>query len=130
MNLIFESSPMISLHSLSACRRYDYDNFTCIGKCQRCNDSQMFDRFKEAVDSQDHFNKEETIRAVPIIVYHAFVPIDDKGESLIPTDTSVNLFEEEMKYFHNNDFKVMTMKDLVYIQNINTLSISGSNLNS
>ena len=90
----------------------------------------MFDRFKEAVDSQDHFNKDGTIRAIPIIVYHAFVPIDDKGESVIPTDTSVNLFEEEMKYLHDNDFEVMTMKDLVYIQNTNTLSINGSNLNS
>ena len=35
-----------------------------------------------------------------------------------------------MKYLHDNDFKVITMKDLVYIQNINTLSINGSNLNS
>ena len=114
---------MISLHSLSACRRYDYDNFTCIGKCQRYSNSQMFDRSKEVVDSQDHFNK-DGIREI------AFVPIDDIGESVILTDTSLNLFEEEMKYLHENDFKVITMKDLVYIQNTNTLSINGSNLNS
>jgi peptidoglycan/xylan/chitin deacetylase (PgdA/CDA1 family) len=105
---------------------YDYDNFTCIGKCQRYNNSQMFDRFKEAVDSQVHFNEDGTIRAIPIIVYHAFVPIDDIGESMIPTDTSVNLFEAEMKYLHDNDFKAITMKDLVYLQNTNTLSINGS----
>lgn len=109
---------------------YDYDNFTCIDECQRYNNSQMFDRFKAAVDSQIHFNKDGTIRAIPIIVYHAFVPIEDIGESVIPTDTSVNLFEDEMKYLHDNDFKVITMKDLVYIQNTNTLSINGSNLNS
>ena len=89
----------------------------------------MFDRSKEVVDSQDHFNK-DGIREIPIIVYHAFVPIDDLGESVILTDTSLNLLEEEMKYLHDNDFKVITMKDLVYIQNINTLSINGSNLNS
>lgn len=109
---------------------YDYDNSTCIDKCQRYNNSQMFDRFKAAVDSQIQFNKDGTIRAIPIIVYHAVVPIEDIGESVIPTDTSVNLFEEEMKYLHDNDFKVITMKDLVYIQNTNTLSINGSNLNS
>jgi hypothetical protein len=45
---------------------------------------------------------------------------------VIPTDTSVNLFEAEMKYLHDNDFKVITMKDLVYIQNTKTLSINGS----
>jgi len=105
---------------------YDYDNFTCVGKCQRYNNSQMFDRFKEAVDSQVYFNEDGTIRAIPIIVYHAFVPIDDIDESVIPTDTSVNLFEAEMKYLHDNDFKVITMKDLVYIQNTKTLSINGS----
>ena len=68
---------------------YDYDNLTCIG-----NNSQMFDRFVKAVNSQNYYNKDGIVRAIPITVYHAFVPYDDVIESKIPTDTSVNLFDE------------------------------------
>jgi hypothetical protein len=47
-------------------------------------------------------------------VYHSFTPLDDVSESKIPVDTSVNLFEREMKYLYDNGFKVITMADLAY----------------
>jgi peptidoglycan/xylan/chitin deacetylase (PgdA/CDA1 family) len=103
--------------------RYDYGNLSCIGICHYYNNSQMFERFVEAVNSQNDYNKDGTIRAIPIIVYHKFVLCDDVSQSKIPTDTSVNLFNLEMKYLHDNGFKVLTMADLGYDENRSTLYV-------
>ena len=102
---------------------YDYTNLTCINICQYYNNSQMFDKFVNAVNSQNYYNKDGIARAVPIIVYHAILPYDDVSESKIPTDTSLNLFDSEMKYLHDNGFKVLTMSDLEYNEDRNTLYI-------
>ena len=102
---------------------YDYSNLSCIDTCVEYNNSQMLDQFIEIVNSQSNFNVDGTVRAIPIIVYHAFVPYSDVSESPIPTDTSVNLFEQEMKYLHENDFKTLTMKDLRYDEKRDTLVI-------
>jgi peptidoglycan/xylan/chitin deacetylase (PgdA/CDA1 family) len=103
--------------------RYDYGNLSCIGICHYYNNSQMFERFVEAVNSQNDYNKDGTIRAIPIIVYHKFVLCDDVSESKIPTDTSVSLFNLEMKYLHDNGFKVLAMADLGYDENRSTLYV-------
>jgi peptidoglycan/xylan/chitin deacetylase (PgdA/CDA1 family) len=108
---------------------YDYRNLTCIDDCQYYNNSQMFDRFVKAINSQDYYNKDGLVKAIPIIVYHAFVPYDDVIESKIPTDTSVKLFDSEMKYLYENGFKVLTMADLGYDVNRGTLYITNSTTN-
>jgi len=83
------------------------------------NDSQMLDRFIEVVNSQKQYNKviptqavEEgvvsAVEAIPIIVYHR---IDNSGAQY---STTVSLFAEEMKYLHDNGFKVISLTDLVY----------------
>jgi hypothetical protein len=102
---------------------YDYGNLSCIDTCMEYNNSQMLDRFVEIVNSQKNFNKDGTVRAIPIIVYHAFVPYNDVSESRIPTDTNVDLFEQEMKYLRDNGFKTLTMKDLRYDEKRDTLVI-------
>jgi peptidoglycan/xylan/chitin deacetylase (PgdA/CDA1 family) len=102
---------------------YNYANLSCIDICQYYNNSQMFEKFVEVVNSQNGYNEDGIIRAIPIIVYHAFVPYDDVSESKIPTATSVNLFELEMKYLHDNGFKVITMANLGYDQERSTLYI-------
>ncbi len=83
----------------------------------------MFERFVEAVNIQNKYNKGGIIRAIAIIVYHSFVPLNDVSESKIPVDTSVNLFDAEMKYLHENGFKVLTMADLSYDENSNYMYI-------
>ena len=55
----------------------------------------------------------------PIIGYH---DIDNKKTI---TSTDVNLFDAEMKYLHDNGFKVLTMSDLGYDENSNYLYIKG-----
>jgi hypothetical protein len=75
------------------------------------NDTVIFEKFKEQVNSQTSYNsKKGFIDAIPIVAYHS---IDNsKGSS----STNVGLFASEMKYLHDNGFKVIPMSDLRYDQ--------------
>ena len=57
------------------------------------------------------------MNAIPIIGYH---DIDDNKTI---TSTDVNLFNAEMRYLHDNGFKVLTISDLGYDENRNYLYI-------
>jgi hypothetical protein len=83
------------------------------------NDTQIFSRFVELVNSQINFNKNDAIHAIPIIGYH---DIDDNRTI---TSTDVNLFDAEMKYLYDNGFKVLTMAELGYDEKSNFLYIKG-----
>lgn len=79
------------------------------------NDSQMFNRFIQVVNSQDKYNRpspsgqiSSAAESIPIIIYHR---VDNSGA---PYRTTVSLFAKEMKYLHDNGFKVVSMADLVY----------------
>ena len=81
------------------------------------NDTQIFQKFVELVNSQINFNKNGIINAIPIIGYHDI----DNNKTI--TSTDVDLFNAEMKYLHDNGFKVFTMSDLGYDENSNYLYI-------
>jgi Polysaccharide deacetylase len=83
------------------------------------HDTQIFEKFVRLVDSQTNFNRDGKINAVPIIGYHN---IEDDDAI---TSTHVSLFDAEMKYLHDNGYKVLTMSDLGYDENSNYLYISG-----
>jgi peptidoglycan/xylan/chitin deacetylase (PgdA/CDA1 family) len=87
------------------------------------DDTQMFQKFVEVVNSQNNYNKEGTINAVPIITYHniTFQSSDYENQ---PYDTNADLFDEEMRYLHDNNFKVITMSDLGYNGNSNSFYIT------
>ena len=72
------------------------------------SDTVMLDKFIKNVNSQIKYNNDETIRAIPIITYHK---VGDSGGTY---NTSLKLFEDQMKYLYENDFKVLTMADLAY----------------
>ena len=79
------------------------------------NDSQMFARFIQVVNSQDKYNKplltgqiSVTPKAIPITIYHR---IDNSGAPYGPT---VNLFAKEMKYLHDSGFKVISLANFLY----------------
>jgi hypothetical protein len=74
----------------------------------------MFHKFVSAVNNQSNYNKDGIVRAIPIIVYHILVNYPDLSESNRPIDTTVNLFDAEMRYLYDNGFKVITMSDLGY----------------
>ena len=82
------------------------------------NDQIIFQKFVEEVNSGINFNnKKGTVDAIPIIAYHS---IDNNGD---PYSTDVNLFETEMKYLHDNGFKVIPMSDLGYDEGTKSMYI-------
>jgi hypothetical protein len=87
----------------------------------------MFEKFVTAVNSQNKYNKDGIVMAIPIIIYHTIVTYPDLSDSNRPVDTTLNLFEAEMKYLHDNGFKVLTMADLGYDKNNNYLYIKTTN---
>jgi hypothetical protein len=82
------------------------------------NDQIIFQKFVGEVNSGINFNnKKGTVDAIPIIAYHS---IDNNGD---PYSTDVNLFEAEMKYLHDNGFKVIPMSDLGYDEGTKSMYI-------
>ncbi len=81
------------------------------------NDSKIFEKFVQIVNNQMNYNKNGVITAVPIIAYHSI----DNNKTRSSTD--INLFAEEMKYLHDNGFKIITMSDLGYNENTKYLYI-------
>ena len=72
------------------------------------SDEEMFEQFIEIVESQTKYNTENSIGAIPILIYHS---VDYSGD-----DYSINpdLFEKEMEYLFENGYKIFQMKDIVY----------------
>ena len=105
--------------TLNYANRYDIKERThnALDKRYSYNDTEIFSRFVELVDSQTNFNKNGIINAIPIIGYHDI----DKNKTI--TSTDVDLFNAEMKHLHDNGFKVFTMSDLGYDENSNYLYI-------
>ena len=86
----------------------------------------MFQKFTTAVNSLNNYNnKDGIVRAIPIIIYHTIVNYPDLSDSNRPVDTTLNLFDAEMKYLYDNGFKVLTMANLGYDENNNYLYIRG-----
>jgi peptidoglycan/xylan/chitin deacetylase (PgdA/CDA1 family) len=88
-------------------------------KTNSYDDSEMLNRFIEVVNSQAIYNTDGTINAIPIVTWHR---IDNSGEGDPGSyATTIDLFEKEIKYLHDNGFKVLTMADLGYDTNSNYL---------
>jgi peptidoglycan/xylan/chitin deacetylase (PgdA/CDA1 family) len=82
------------------------------------NDQTIFQKFVGVVNSGINFNnKKGAVDAIPIIAYHG---IDNNGD---PSSTDVTLFAAEMKYLHDNGFKVIPMSDLGYDESTNSMNI-------
>ncbi len=85
------------------------------------NDLKTFEMFVQEVNIQDKYNKVNgPVLAVPIVAYHM---IDN---TKAPYSTDVRLFDREMKYLHDNAFKVLTVNDLGYDTKNNFLYIKPS----
>jgi hypothetical protein len=83
-------------------KKYDY------------NSTAIFNKFLDVVDSQFKYNdnnNDGVINAIPLIAYHS---IDNDRTS---SSTDIDLFAAEMKYLHDNGFKVLTMHNIGYDQN-------------
>jgi hypothetical protein len=78
------------------------------------NDSQMFEKFVTEVNSQNKFNENGIVNAIPLIAYHDIVLLPDVSNSSEPSATTLNLFNAEMKYLHDNGFRIITFYNLGY----------------
>ncbi|HSF01288.1 MAG TPA: polysaccharide deacetylase family protein [Nitrososphaeraceae archaeon] len=72
------------------------------------SDGEMYEQFIDIVESQTKYNTENTIGAIPILIYHS---VDYSND-----DYSINpdLFEKEVEYLFENGYKIFQMKDIVY----------------
>jgi peptidoglycan/xylan/chitin deacetylase (PgdA/CDA1 family) len=86
-------------------------------KVNSYDDTSLYDRFVQVVNSQSQYNKNGTINAIPIIIYH------QAGDQEIDYSTNLDLFNKEMKYLHDGNFTVLTMADLGYNNKDNYLYI-------
>jgi hypothetical protein len=83
----------------------------------------MLQLFIADVNTQLKFNQGGVIKAIPIVIYHNFVTYPDVSFSKDAAETTVNLFDQEMKYLHDNGFRVLTMNQLGYDTTNNVLYI-------
>ena len=83
------------------------------------NSTAILNNFIQVVNSQSEYNNNGggVINAIPLIAYHNI------GNNLARSSTNIDLFNAEMKYLHDNGFKVMTMKDLGYDEMSNRLYV-------
>lgn len=87
------------------------------------NDSQMYDKFVREVNSQNKYNKNGIVNAIPLIAYHDIVLLPDIRDTNEPSATTLNLFNAEMKYLHDNGFRVITFYNLAYDERTNVFYI-------
>jgi peptidoglycan/xylan/chitin deacetylase (PgdA/CDA1 family) len=104
----------------------DSDTGTCATVRHEYDNTQMFQKFVSAVNNQSNYNNDGIVRTIPIIVYHTLVNYPDLSESNRPIDTTVNLFDAEMRYLYDNGFKVITMSDLGYDENSRSVYIKAT----
>jgi polysaccharide deacetylase len=99
--------------TLTFANRYSIREWShnAVDRKYKYNDAAIFQRFIQEVNSQQASNKNGGIDAIPIIAYHDI----DEEKAIDSTDT--NLFDQEMKYLHDNGFKVMPMSDIGYNEN-------------
>jgi len=113
----FDNGTLTFVNRYSA-REWSHNN---IDRANAFNDSKIFDTFVNEVNSQERYNKiNGPILAVPIIGYHSI----DNNKTRDSTD--VSLFAQEMKYLHDNGFKVLTMNELGYDTKNNVLYVKAS----
>ena len=99
-------------------REWSHNN---IDRANAFNDTKIFDTFVNEVNLQQKYNKVNgPLIAVPIIGYHSI----DNNKTRDSTD--VSLFAREMKYIHDNGFRVLTVNDLGYDTKNNFLYIKPS----
>ena len=84
-------------------------------------DNDLLKRFIQIANTQKEHNK-NGVKAIPIVIYHR------AGDNeAIDYNTDLKLFEKEMKYLHDNNFRVITMNDLEYEKKTDYLYIKSPN---
>jgi peptidoglycan/xylan/chitin deacetylase (PgdA/CDA1 family) len=86
------------------------------------SDDELLSRFIKVVNTQTEYNKGGTLKAIPIIIY-----LRAGDNQAVDYNTDPKLFEKEMRYLRDNNFQVITMKDLGFDTRSNYLYIKSQN---
>jgi len=78
--------------------------------------SEEFQEFVQRVNSQIRYNTNGKINAIPIITYHNLTNSMQDYNNMTSTIT-VDLFAQQMKYLHDNGFRVLLLNQLSYDPN-------------
>ncbi|MGC1932245.1 MAG: polysaccharide deacetylase family protein [Candidatus Nitrosopolaris sp.] len=102
---------------LTHANRYDVRSasFYHISNKHNFSPPEMFQIFLQIVNSQTRYNSNGKINAVPILVYHNIT--NSIGDYTIPShasSTTLDLFAQEMKYLHDNGFRVLLLNQVGY----------------
>jgi Polysaccharide deacetylase len=114
---------------LTHANRYDIRSasFYHISNKHNFSPPEMFQVFLQIINSQIPSNSNGKINAIPIIVYHNLTTsIKDYSPVSHASSTTVDLFAQEMKYLHDNGFKVLLLNqfgfdpanNVFYIKNV------------
>jgi len=85
------------------------------------NNAAIFSDFVKIVNSQIKYNQGGKINAVPLMTFHNLDLTTN-----VPYRTNSGLFDQLMKYLHDNGFKVLTFKQLGYNTQSNTFYLKGA----
>ncbi len=85
------------------------------------NNATIFSDFIKEVNSQEIYNQNGKINAVPVVTFHNVAQTTNK-----PYYTNAGLFDQLMKYLHNNGFRVLTLKHIGYDTQTNSFYLKNS----
>ena len=112
---------------LTFANRYDIrcESFSHIDNTHNYTPDQVFPQFVDRMNSQIPYNSNGRINAIPIIVYHNLTyNMQEYSES--NSTITVPLFAQEMKYLHDNGFKVLILNQFGYDPNNNVFYITNN----
>ncbi len=103
---------------LTQVNRYDLksDSFRHIDSYHNYSPSEEFQKFVQRVISQVRYNTNSKINAIPIITYHNLTNSMQDYNNMASTIT-INLFAQQMRYLHDNGFRVLLLNQLNYDPN-------------
>jgi peptidoglycan/xylan/chitin deacetylase (PgdA/CDA1 family) len=112
---------------LTHANRYDIRSasFYHVNNYHNFTPQKMFHVFLQIVNGGTRYNSNGKINAIPIIVYHNITT--SLRDYTIPSHaatTTLDLFAKEMKYLHDNGFKVLLLNQLEYDPNNNVFYIT------
>jgi len=87
------------------------DSFRHIFPTQNLSPSRAYPLFVQRMNSQIPYNSNGKIRAIPIITYHNLTNSIQDYNGMASTIT-VNLFAQQVKFLHDNGFKVLVLNQL------------------
>jgi hypothetical protein len=114
---------------LTYANRYDIksDSFRHVDSNHNYSPPEEFQKFVQRMNSQVPYNTNGKINAIPIITYHNLTNSLQDYNKMASTIT-VDLFAQQMKYLHDNGFRVLLLNQLGYDPSNNVFVIKNAPL--